>query len=109
MELVTYRFAGHSISDSGNTYRTRDEVQHMRHTKDPINGLKDKILHKGLSTEEELKAIEKNIREEIDSAVSEAIAASDPNLGELYTDIYAKGTEPDYIRGVTAEIGHRFR
>lgn len=108
LEMVTYRYGGHSMSDPGTTYRTREEIQHMRSTRDPINGIKDRIIAKELATEDEIKAIEKKIRQEIDQAVAEATAAGEPDLSELYTEIYAKGTEPKFIRGVTADLGQAF-
>ncbi|KAJ3345328.1 alpha subunit of pyruvate dehydrogenase [Kappamyces sp. JEL0680] len=108
LEMVTYRYGGHSMSDPGTTYRTREEIQHMRSTRDPINGLKDRILKNELATEDELKQIEKSIRADIDKAVSQAQASPEPELSELYTDIYAKGTEPPFIRGVTHDQGQRF-
>jgi pyruvate dehydrogenase E1 component alpha subunit len=108
LEMVTYRYGGHSMSDPGTTYRTREEIQHMRSTSDPINGLKDRIINNNLATAEDLKAIEKAIRAEIDEAVKEATAAPEPDMSELFTDIYVKGTEPPFIRGVTSDIVHWF-
>lgn len=55
MEFVTYRYGGHSMSDPGTTYRTREEVQRMRSTQDPIRGLQRYIEEWGLATEQELK------------------------------------------------------
>jgi pyruvate dehydrogenase E1 component alpha subunit len=108
LEMVTYRYGGHSMSDPGTTYRTREEIQHMRSTSDPINGLKDRIVANDMATEAELKQIEKTIRADIDKAVADAMASAEPDVSELYTDIYAKGTEPPYIRGVTKELGQAF-
>lgn len=108
LEMVTYRYGGHSMSDPGTTYRTREEIQHMRSTNDPISGIKERIIKHQFATEPELKAMEKVIRADMDKAVLEALATAEPDLSELYTDIYEKGTEPPFIRGVTHDQGHRF-
>lgn len=55
LEAFTYRYSGHSMSDPGTSYRTREEVQEVRQTRDPITSFKDKILNAGLVTAEELK------------------------------------------------------
>lgn len=55
MEVATYRYSGHSMSDPGTSYRTREEVQEVRQTRDPITSFKEKILNAGLATPEELK------------------------------------------------------
>lgn len=72
LEFVTYRYGGHSMSDPGTTYRTRDEIQHMRSTNDPITGLKNRLLDWGVIEESELKKIDKEARAEVDKAVEEA-------------------------------------
>ncbi|EFO24481.1 pyruvate dehydrogenase E1 component [Loa loa] len=102
LEFATYRYSGHSMSDPGTSYRTRDEVQQMRKTRDPITGFKDKIIAAGLVTEEELKGIDKEIRKEVDAAVN--IARTEPSLPpeSLYCDIY-HNTPPQYVRGVTLD------
>lgn len=55
VEAATYRYSGHSMSDPGTSYRTRDEVQEVRQTRDPITSFKEKILSTGLATQEQLK------------------------------------------------------
>ena len=109
LEMVTYRYGGHSMSDPGTTYRTREEIQHMRSTRDPINNLKLKIVELELGTAEELKAIDKQVRQEMEQAVNDSVNASEPDLDQLYLDIYAKGTEPKFIRGVTPYDGQEFK
>src|SRR5690606_31744385 len=52
MEMVTYRYVGHSMSDPGITYRTREEVDAVRASRDPINLLKQKILDNNLLSED---------------------------------------------------------
>lgn len=55
MEAATYRYSGHSMSDPGTSYRTREEIQEVRQTKDPITGFKERILNANLITQEEIK------------------------------------------------------
>jgi len=55
VEAKTYRYQGHSMSDPGTTYRTRDEVQKMRETRDPIELTRGRLLRFNFATEEELK------------------------------------------------------
>lgn len=55
METATYRYSGHSMSDPGTSYRTRDEIQEVRQTRDPITSFKEKMINSGLVTLEELK------------------------------------------------------
>ncbi|KAG5641411.1 hypothetical protein DXG03_005267 [Asterophora parasitica] len=99
LEFVTYRYGGHSMSDPGTTYRTREEVQRMRSTQDPIRGLQRYIEEWGLATEQELKLLDKEAKAEVDAAVEEAKASPEPEIKDLWTDIYYKGTEPPSMRG----------
>lgn len=55
LEMVTYRYSGHSMSDPGTSYRSREEIQQVRSTRDPISSFKDKILTSGLVSDEDLK------------------------------------------------------
>ncbi|KAF2112649.1 dehydrogenase E1 component-domain-containing protein [Lophiotrema nucula] len=100
-EYVTYRYGGHSMSDPGTTYRTREEIQRMRSTNDPIAGLKQKLLDWGVTSEEELKAIDKEARSNVDAevAVAEKMAPPEPTGKVLYEDIYVRGSEPEFLRG----------
>ncbi|GBE81889.1 mitochondrial pyruvate dehydrogenase E1 component beta subunit [Sparassis latifolia] len=108
LELVTYRYGGHSMSDPGTSYRTREEVQRMRSTQDPIRGLQHYIQEWGLASEEDLKAIDKESKNEVDKAVEEAKKLAIPPAENLWTDVYATGYEPPYLRGREREEIHRF-
>lgn len=55
METVTYRYSGHSMSDPGTSYRTREEVQEVRQTRDPLTSFKERILNANLVTADEIK------------------------------------------------------
>ena len=85
MELETYRYRGHSMSDPAK-YRTREEVQDMKDHNDPIDGLKKALLEQG-STEDELKAIDKAIRQQVSEAADFAESSPEPQPAELYTDV----------------------
>ncbi|CCL99989.1 uncharacterized protein FIBRA_02014 [Fibroporia radiculosa] len=108
LEFVTYRYGGHSMSDPGTTYRTREEIQRMRSTQDPIRGLQHYIEEWGLASEEELKKMDKDAKAEVDAAVEEAKASPFPDDSQLWTDIYAEGTEPPFMRGREREETHAF-
>ncbi|KAJ5619788.1 Pyruvate dehydrogenase E1 component subunit alpha [Penicillium lagena] len=104
-EYVTYRYGGHSMSDPGTTYRSREEIQRMRSTNDPIAGLKQKMLEWGVTSEEELKSIDKSARSHVDEevAAAEAMAAPDNTSRILFEDIYVRGSEPRWMRGRTVD------
>lgn len=110
LEYVTYRYGGHSMSDPGTTYRTREEIQRMRSTNDPIAGLKQRILDWGVSTEEDLKGLDKKARSHVNEevAAAEEMAVPDPTMKILFEDIYVPGSEPKYIRGRTAHEDYYF-
>lgn len=85
MELKTYRYRGHSMSDPAK-YRSRDEVQEVREKSDPIERLKAMLLKQGVK-EEELKALDKDVRKIVSEAADFAEESPEPELPELYTDI----------------------
>ncbi|XP_049878453.1 probable pyruvate dehydrogenase E1 component subunit alpha, mitochondrial [Pectinophora gossypiella] len=99
MEMETYRYSGHSMSDPGTSYRTRDEIQEVRQTRDPITSFKDKILSHELVTPEQLKEVDSKVRKEVDEATKQA--KTDPEIGmeELAGDIYYNNLH-DEIRGI---------
>lgn len=108
LEMKTYRYGGHSMSDPGTTYRTREEIQHMRSTSDPITGYKHRLLETGVVSEADLKAIDKEAKQWIDQELAKAKAVPEPEAKELWTDIYAKGTEVAYLRGRVPEETHYY-
>ncbi len=85
MELNTYRYRGHSMSDPAK-YRSREEVQEMRDHHDPIEGAKQDLLRRGVS-EDAIKAIDKKIRAIVAEAADFAESSPEPAPPELYTDV----------------------
>ena len=102
LEMKTYRYHGHSMSDPGIAYRSRDEVATVRKTKDPIEHVKALAVEKKLATVEELKAIEKEARAEVAKALKDAKASSQPDPSELISDIFTTGEQID-----PTEVGGR--
>ncbi|XP_055715783.1 pyruvate dehydrogenase E1 component subunit alpha, mitochondrial-like isoform X1 [Phlebotomus papatasi] len=98
MEVFTYRYSGHSMSDPGTSYRTRDEIQEVRQTRDPIMLFKNKITETGLVSEDEIKKYDTEIKKEVDAATVLAKSDSEIELKELTTDIYSANIEPK-VRG----------
>ncbi|KAJ1981171.1 alpha subunit of pyruvate dehydrogenase [Dimargaris verticillata] len=109
LEMATYRYGGHSMSDPGTTYRSREEVQHMRSTDDPITGLKHNLIQNNVIDEAGLKKIDKEARARVDKAVQEAKRSPEPPVGDLWTNIYVKGTEPPFLRGRESGEVHHFQ
>mmetsp|Transcript_5908 Transcript_5908/g.8765 ORF Transcript_5908/g.8765 Transcript_5908/m.8765 type:complete len:371 (+) Transcript_5908:17-1129(+) len=88
LEFLTYRYHGHSMSDPGISYRNREEIQSMRAQKDPIEKVKQLLVEHSLSSEQELKDIEKEVRQAVNEAAKKALEDPFPEDHELYTDIY---------------------
>jgi len=88
LELKTYRYRGHSMSDPAK-YRTREEVQSVREKRDPIDHYGQKLIARGIVTEDELKAMDKEIRQVVNMAAEFATESPEPAVEELYTDILA--------------------
>ncbi|CAM8956178.1 unnamed protein product [Rhodiola kirilowii] len=91
LEMDTYRYHGHSMSDPGSTYRTRDEISGVRQERDPLERIRKMILTHELSSEKELKDMEKEIRKEVDEAIAKAKESPMPDPSELFTNVYVKG------------------
>src|SRR5664279_1842223 len=86
LEMLTYRYRGHSMSDPAK-YRTREEVEEVRTHHDPIDQVRNRLLAAKVS-EQELKAIDAEVREIVNAAADFAQHDPEPNASELYTDVY---------------------
>ncbi|QOZ25866.1 pyruvate dehydrogenase (acetyl-transferring) E1 component subunit alpha [Bradyrhizobium sp. CCBAU 51753] len=86
LEMQTYRYRGHSMSDPAK-YRTREEVEKVRHDQDPIEQVRNRLLEAKVS-EQDLKAIDAEVREIVNAAADFAQHDPEPDPSELYTDVY---------------------
>ena len=88
LEMKTYRYRGHSMSDPAK-YRTREEVQKIREEKDPIDTLRSLLIEKHKISEKEFKAVDSEIKAVVTEASDFALDSPEPNIEELWTDVYA--------------------
>ena len=88
LEIKTYRYRGHSMSDPAK-YRTREEVQKMRAQRDPIEAVRTLLISEKHATDEEIKTIDKEIKEIINACAEYAKDSPEVSAEELWTDIYA--------------------
>jgi pyruvate dehydrogenase E1 component alpha subunit len=90
--MKTYRYRGHSMSDPAK-YRTRDEVDEVRKTRDPIEHVEDLLSKKGWADEAALKAIDAEVKRIVADAAEFARTSPEPDPKELYTDVYTESPE----------------
>jgi pyruvate dehydrogenase E1 component alpha subunit len=88
LEMKTYRYRGHSMSDPAK-YRTKEEVAKIRKETDPIDMLRDRILAQNITDEVTLKEIDKNAKAIVTASAEFAQQSPEPDPSELYTDIYS--------------------
>jgi pyruvate dehydrogenase E1 component alpha subunit len=86
LEMQTYRYRGHSMSDPAK-YRSKEEVQKMRSEHDPIEQVRVRLLDKKWASEDELKTIDKEVRDIVADAAEFAQNDAEPDPSELWTDI----------------------
>ncbi len=86
LEMKTYRYRGHSMSDPGK-YRTREEINSYRKQHDPIDLCHKRIVEGGFAKDEDLKKIDTEIRALIMEAAEFAQKSPEPAPEELYTDV----------------------
>jgi len=98
-EISTYRYHGHSMSDPGTSYRTREEVQEMRQKRDPITSFRERLVNADLATLSELKGIEVDVKKSVDEDVKKARSDSEIDVDELFFDMYENNLQGK-IRGI---------
>jgi pyruvate dehydrogenase E1 component alpha subunit len=92
LEIKTYRYKGHSISDP-QKYRTKEEVEEYK-SKDPINALLKNIYDNGLASEEEIRQINERVDKAVDESVKFAEESPWPNDDEVLKDVYVDQNYP---------------
>lgn len=94
VDVQTYRFKGHSMSDPvSGTYRSKEEVDQHIEEQDPITLLRDRLMTDGLLTQGELEAMDQEARKITDEAAEFAESAAAPDPSTLYDHVYAEVNE----------------
>jgi pyruvate dehydrogenase E1 component alpha subunit len=86
LEMKTYRYRGHSMSDPAK-YRSREEVNKVRSERDPIDRMRGWLIDEKVALEDELKEIDRKIKDIVSDAAEFAQNSPEPDPSELYTDV----------------------
>jgi len=94
VEVRTYRFRGHSMSDPvSGTYRSKEEVSERTEKDDPITILRDRLFAEGILSQEALEIMDQEVRSQVNEAAEAAEAAPAPDPSELYSHVYSQINE----------------
>ena len=95
LEIVTYRYRGHSVADPDQTYRSKEEIEEYKKNKDPINLFKERLLEEKVLTEEDISNLDKAAKDEAEASAEFALASPFPDPSELTDDVYWETDNPD--------------
>ncbi len=94
VEIRTYRYRGHSVADPDNTYRSKNEVEEYRRTKDPIQVFQQILVAEGVLNGELIEKIDTEARAEADTAADFAEASPFPTPDDIQKDVYWEADNP---------------
>ena len=95
LEILTYRYRGHSVADPDQTYRSKEEIEEYKKSKDPITLFKEKLLLEEVITEDKFQEIDKAAKDEAEASAEFAHASPFPDSSELMDDIYWETDHPE--------------
>ncbi|MEM9227326.1 MAG: pyruvate dehydrogenase (acetyl-transferring) E1 component subunit alpha, partial [Verrucomicrobiota bacterium] len=88
LEIITYRYRGHSMSDPDKTYRDKKEIQEYKETKDPITVFQKKLLAEGVLNDDLITSIDKDARQEAEDSATFADKSPFPPVESITEDVY---------------------
>jgi len=94
IEIRTYRYRGHSVADPDNTYRTKEEIEAYRQTKDPIQNFQNRLLAEGVLDDALIKEINDAARAEAEASVAFSEASPWPTVEDIQRDVYWEADNP---------------
>ena len=95
LEIMTYRYRGHSVADPDQTYRSKEEIEEYKQNKDPINLFRTKLIDEKTASEDQLKEIDNKARDDAEASAQFADASPNPQPAELMDDIYWETDNPE--------------
>jgi pyruvate dehydrogenase E1 component alpha subunit len=95
LEIITYRYRGHSVADADDTYRTKQDIQEYKDRKDPLNLFKDHLIEDGVASEDALKQINTEAKEEAETSAQFAEQSPFPPVSDIQADVYWETDNPD--------------
>ena len=95
LEIITYRYRGHSVADPDQTYRSKEEIEEYKKNKDPINLFRDQLISEGHLTEAKAVDIDQKAKEEAEASANFAQASPFPEPEELMDGVYWETDNPD--------------
>lgn len=95
LEIVTYRYRGHSVADPDQTYRSKEEIEEYKKNKDPINLFRDKLIAEGVLSEEKATDLDQAAKDEAEASAEFALASPFPEVSELMDDVYWETDNPE--------------
>ena len=95
LEIMTYRYRGHSVADPDQTYRSKEEIEEYKQNKDPINLFRAKLIDEKTASEDQLKEIDNKAKDDAEASAQFADASPNPEPAELMEDIYWETDNPE--------------
>jgi pyruvate dehydrogenase E1 component alpha subunit len=94
VEIRTYRYRGHSVADPDKTYRTKEEIEAYRRSKDPIQVFQDSLLAEGVITAGMIERLDEEVAAEADLSAEFAAASPFPTVEDIQKDVYWEADHP---------------
>ncbi len=95
LEIITYRYRGHSVADPDQTYRSKEEIEEYKKNKDPITLFKEKLLSENVISDEQFEELDKKAKDEAEASAEFALASPFPDPSELMDDVYWETDHPE--------------
>jgi pyruvate dehydrogenase E1 component alpha subunit len=94
LEIKTYRYRGHSVSDPDSTYREKAEIEEYRRTKDPIQLFQNTLVAERVLDDALIETVDHEAKAEAENAAAFADASPYPTVADITKDVYWEEDNP---------------